>query len=130
MQLRSFLENKHLLLVLDNLEHVVDSAPMLDDLLRRCPWLSMLVTSRQPLRVRGERRIPVHPLPCPRHRRDRRAPPTMPSPIRPSRLFRRPCTDRAASFAVTDSNAAAVAELCRRLDGLPLAIELVAARVS
>ena len=130
LQLHAFLETKHLLLVLDNLEHLVDSAAMLDDLLRRCPWLSMLVTSRQPLRVRGERQMPVLPL-------------SLPVAIQPtarltaSDALRYPAValfaERAQAvqpdFAVTDDNAAAVAELCRRLDGLPLAIELVAARV-
>ena len=51
VQVRAYLEKKHLLLVLDNFEHVVDAAPLVDDLLRRCPWLYVLATSRQPLRV-------------------------------------------------------------------------------
>ena len=130
VQLRCFLENKHLLLVLDNLEHVVDSAPMLDDLLRRCPWLSMLVTSRQPLRVRGERQIPVHPLHLPAAIDATVALSAADALNYPAvELFADRAQTVLPSFAVTDSNAAAVAELCRRLDGLPLAIELVAARV-
>ncbi|MCB0002938.1 MAG: XRE family transcriptional regulator, partial [Anaerolineae bacterium] len=59
LQLRAYLEEKHLLLVLDNFEQIVAAAPLVDDLLRRCPWLYVLVTSRQPLRVRGERQINV-----------------------------------------------------------------------
>ncbi|MGB3219729.1 MAG: AAA family ATPase, partial [Anaerolineae bacterium] len=61
LQLRAYLEEKHLLLVLDNFEQVVEAAPLVDDLLRRCAWLHVLVTSRQPLRVRGERQAPVRP---------------------------------------------------------------------
>ena len=62
---RAYLEEKHLLLVLDNFEHVVEAAPLVDDLLRRCLWLHVLTTSRQPLRVRGERQVPVLPLALP-----------------------------------------------------------------
>ena len=65
LQLRAYLEEKHLLLVLDNFEQIVAAAPLVDDLLRRCPWLHVLVTSRQPLRVRGERQIHVLPLALP-----------------------------------------------------------------
>ena len=65
LQLRAYLEEKHLLLVLDNFEQIVEAAPLVDDLLRRCPWLHVLVTSRQPLRVRGERQMTVLPLALP-----------------------------------------------------------------
>ena len=130
LQLRAWLEEKHLLLVLDNFEHVVEAAPLVDDLLRRCPWLHVLVTSRQPLRVRGERQISVRPLPLPIA-----APKEI--PVTAEEMLRYPAValfaERAEAvqpdFAVDDDNTAAVAELCRRLDGLPLAIELVAARV-
>ena len=130
LQVRAYLEEKHQLLVLDNFEHVIDAAPLVDDLLRRCPWLYVLATSRQPLRVRGERQMPVLPL-------------TLPSELpgggrlTAGDVLRYPAValfaDRAQSvqpgFAITDANATVVAELCRRLDGLPLAIELVAARI-
>ncbi len=116
--------------MLDNFEHVIDAAPLVDDLLRHCPWLHVLTTSRQPLRVRGERQVPVLPLALPAQ-----------SPgaarLMASDSLHYPAValflDRAQAvqpdFAITDSNAAVVAELCRRLDGLPLAIELVAARI-
>ena len=130
LQLRAWLEEKHLLLVLDNFEQVVAAAPLVDDLLRRCPWLHVLVTSRQPLRVRGERQMTVHPLALPV------AQPgggrlTADDALRYAAvaLFAERAEAVQPDFAVVDGNAAAVAELCRRLDGLPLAIELVAARV-
>ncbi len=101
------------LLVLDNLEQVVDVAPDLDVLLGRCPALDILATSRTVLRLRAEREYAVGPLAS--------------SPA--VALF----VDRAQAvrrdFALTDDNAPAIAEICRRLDGLPLAIELAAARV-
>jgi predicted ATPase len=101
------------LLVLDNLEQVVGVAPDLDQLLARCPGLEILATSRTVLRLRAEREYPVGQLDS--------------SPA--VELF----VDRAQAvrhdFALTDRNAAAIAEVCRRLDGLPLAIELAAARV-
>ena len=130
LQLRAYLEEKHLLLVLDNFEQIVAAAPLVDDLLRRCPWLHVLVTSRQPLRVRGERQVTVQPLTLP-------ASAPAGSVTTAEDMLRYPSVelfaDRAEAvlpdFAVDDGNAAAVAELCRRLDGLPLAIELVAARV-
>lgn len=130
LQLRADLEGKHLLLVLDNFEQVVAAAPLVADLLRRSPWLHVLATSRQPLGLRGERRIPVQPL----------ALPAAPSGVAHTlsaaealhysavALFAERAKAAQFDFAVTDGNAAAVAEICRRLDGLPLAIELVAAR--
>ncbi len=130
LQLRAFLEEKHLLLVLDNFEQVVKAAPLVDDLLRRCPWLHVLVTSRQPLRVRGERQMPVLPLALPAtlHGAGQL---TAADALRYSAvaLFAERAEAIQPDFAVDDGNAAAVAELCRRLDGLPLAIELVAARI-
>ena len=130
LQLRAYLEEKHLLLVLDNFEQIVAAAPLVDDLLRRCPWLHVLVTSRQPLRVRGERQVTVQPLALPAS--------ALAGGVATAKdMLRYPAVelfaDRAEAvlpdLAVDDGNAAAVAELCRRLDGLPLAIELVAARV-
>ena len=130
LQLRAYLEEKHLLLVLDNFEQVVEAAPLVDDLLRRCAWLHVLVTSRQPLRVRGERQAPVRPLAVPAELPGA-SQPTASDVLRYSAvaLFAERGEMVQPDFAVTDANAAAVAELCRRLDGLPLAIELVAARV-
>lgn len=129
LQLRAYLEHKHLLLVLDDFDRVVEAVPLIDGLLRRCPWLQILVTSRHPLRMRGERQIPVLPLALP-------AEGPVPAPLTAAEALRSPAialfVDRAQSvqpdFAITDANAATVAEICRRLDGLPLVIELVAAR--
>lgn len=129
-QLCAYLEEKHLLLVLDNFEQILPAASLVDDLLRRCPWLHILVTSRQPLRVRAERQIIVQPLALP-------AALTGANPVAAKdvlqysavALFAERAQAVLCDFVVDDANAAAVAELCRRLDGLPLAIELVAARV-
>jgi predicted ATPase/DNA-binding XRE family transcriptional regulator len=130
IQVRAALEEKHLLLVLDNFEHVVEAAPLVDDLLRRCPWLHVLATSRQPLRMRGERQIPVLPLALPVQSRTA-VKLAAGDALRYAAiaLFEERAQAVQPDFAVTDANAGAVAELCRRLDGLPLAIELVAARV-
>ena len=115
------------LLVLDNFEQVNDAAPQIADLLARAPKISILTTSRSPLRVYGEQEFPVPPLgvPDPKHLPDLEQLSTYESVA----LF----TERAMAvrpdFAVTSANAPAVAEICVRLDGLPLAIELAAARV-
>ncbi|HYS09517.1 MAG TPA: DUF4062 domain-containing protein [Myxococcales bacterium] len=115
------------LLVLDNLEQVVGVAPELDELLARCRGLQILVTSRTALRLRAEREYPVRPLTVPAF--SSRPPIEQLASLPAVQLF----VDRARAvrydFALTDDNALAVAEICRRLDGLPLAIELAAARV-
>jgi predicted ATPase len=114
------------LLVLDNLEQVVGVAPDLDRLLASCAGLAVVVTSRTALRLRSEREYPVGALTVPAfaHRPGMEQLAALPA----VRLF----VDRAQAvrydFALTDDNAMAVAEICRRLDGLPLAIELAAAR--
>jgi len=114
------------LIVLDNCEHLIGAvAAVAEELLGRCPRLRMMATSREPLRVAGEVLCPVPPLGLPEPGGS--AAEAMSSPA--VRLF----TDRAAAmapgFMVTDTNAAAVGEVCQRLDGLPLAIELAAARL-
>jgi DNA-binding XRE family transcriptional regulator/DNA polymerase III delta prime subunit len=130
LQLRAWLEQKHLLLVLDNCEHVLAAAPLVDDLLRRGPWLHVLATSRQPLRVRGERQIAVRPLALPSAQSDAgRLTAADALHYSAVALFAERAQAAQFHFAVTDANAGAVAELCRRLDGLPLAIELAATRV-
>jgi predicted ATPase len=115
------------LLVLDNLEQVVQVAPDLGELLARCPGLAMLATSRTVLGLRAEREYPVPPLPLPAGPGAGSAAEVAASPA--AALF----VDRASvvrpGFALTEGNAAAVAEICRRLEGLPLAIELAAARI-
>jgi predicted ATPase len=111
------------LLILDNLEQIVDAVPNLDELLAHCPGVAILATSRTALGLRAEREFPVPPLPLPTD-----------APL--AELERSPAValfvDRARAvrhdFALTVDNAAAVVEICRRLEGLPLAIELAAAR--
>jgi len=120
------LRERHLLLVLDNCEHLVEAcATLAEDVLRACPRVHVLATSREALSVGGERAWLVPGLALPSGNDDVRAAPESPS----IRLF----VDRAqaalASFRLTAANVPAVAEICRRLDGLPLAIELAAARV-
>jgi len=114
------------LLVLDNLEQVVQVAPDLGELLARCPGLAILATSRTALGLRAEREYPVPPLQLPAGPGAASVAEVAASPA--VALF----VDRARAvrpgFALTDGNAGAVAEICRRLEGLPLAIELAAAR--
>jgi predicted ATPase/DNA-binding SARP family transcriptional activator len=122
------LSRKQLLLVLDNCEHLVEACATLSDaLLRACPSLYLLATSRQPLGLVGEAVWPVPPLSLPDLRR---LPPT--EHLLQSeaiRLFVERARLAQPDFALTSRNAAAVAQICHRLDGLPLAIELAAARV-
>ncbi len=114
------------LLVLDNLEQIVGVAPDLDQLLARSPGLKILATSRTVLRLRAEREYPVGPLTVP----------AFSGPAAIEQLATLPAVqlfvDRAQAvrhdFELTDENALAIVEICRRLDGLPLAIELAAAR--
>ncbi|HKA99084.1 MAG TPA: DUF4062 domain-containing protein [Streptosporangiaceae bacterium] len=115
------------LLLLDNLEQVLEVAGDLDELLARCPGIAILATSRTVLGLRAEREYPVPPLPLPAD--PATVPPEELMTLSPAvALF----VDRARAvrpgFALTQANAAAVVELCRRLEGLPLAIELAAAR--
>jgi predicted ATPase len=114
------------LLTLDNLEQVIRAAPDLGELLARCPGVAMLATSRTVLGLRGEREYPVPPLALPADPGTTSVAEVAASPA--VALF----VDRARAvrpgFALTAGNAAAVAEICRRLEGLPLAIELAAAR--
>src|SRR5262249_22018964 len=104
-----------------NLEQVLGAADDVTKVLGACPHLKILATSREPLRIRGEREVPVPPL---SHRFDH------PEVVTPAmRLFEERAREVRPDFAIDDDNRAAGAELCRRLDALPLAIELAAARV-
>jgi len=115
------------LLVLDNFEQLLAAAPLLVELVESTPALTLLVTSRAVLHVSGEQCIPVKPLPVPDVAR---LPPLDSLARNPAvALFVRQAVARQPSFALTADNAAAIAEICARLDGLPLAIELAAARV-
>jgi non-specific serine/threonine protein kinase len=120
------LRDRTVLLVLDNFERVVAAAPLVGVLLAACPRLTVLTTSREPLRLAAERVVAVPPLALP----DPAHPVEDLVPIDAVRLFVERAEAARADFALTASNAAAVAEICRRLDGLPLAIELAAARVA
>jgi len=121
------LTGKRVLLVLDNLEQVVEAATDIGELLQRASGLSLLATSRSALRVYGEQEYPVPPLPMP----DPREVPADRSIVRYAApaLFVERARRVKPDFEITDENAQAVAEVCWRLDGLPLAIELAAARI-
>ncbi|MCA9877226.1 MAG: tetratricopeptide repeat protein, partial [Thermomicrobiales bacterium] len=126
-QIVSAVGDRPLLLVLDNFEHVQAAAPLLSTLLSRCPRLQLLVTSRSPLRIRGERELPIAPLAVPPEDH-------VPHAVHDLLAFPgiRLFTERAQAvdpgFRLTEENAETVAAICRRLDGLPLALELAAAR--
>ncbi|HWQ14382.1 MAG TPA: tetratricopeptide repeat protein [Roseiflexaceae bacterium] len=125
-RLAAALCNRALLLVLDNCEHVLSAAADIAHLLGRCPRLTVLATSRAPLHVRGEQVFPLAPLALPSMAYPLSARGVARSPA--VRLFVERAQAAAPHFALTNENAAAVAGICARLDGLPLAIELVAAR--
>ena len=112
------------LIVLDNCEHLVDAcAALVDVLVRQCPELRVLATSREPLAVQGERSwlVPAMSLPSADTLEGLEG-------SEAARLFVERARDVAPVFELTEANAAAVAEICRRLDGIPLALELAAAR--
>jgi predicted ATPase/transcriptional regulator with XRE-family HTH domain len=111
------------LLVLDNVEHVLEVAPELAELLSRCPGLTLLATSQAPLRLRGERRHLLAPLTLP----DPGSPPAEVLRSSAVMLFMERASEVAPSLVLDDTSATVVAAICTRLDGLPLALELVAA---
>jgi predicted ATPase/DNA-binding CsgD family transcriptional regulator len=126
---------KRRLLVLDNFEHLLEAAPPLAEILVRCPFVKMLVTSRTLLRISGERRFSVTPLtlpgPLPRWGAVSRPPSIADVAASEAvRLYVARAQTVDSSFALTEENAPVVAAICRRLDGLPLAIELAAARAN
>jgi predicted ATPase len=121
------LREKALLLVLDNVEHVVVAAPLIGNLLAACPQLKGLATSRTPLRIYGEHEYAISPLALPS---SSRLPPTSTLlDYDAIRLFVERAQWVQSDFALSSENADAVVAICRRLDGLPLAIELAAARI-
>jgi predicted ATPase/transcriptional regulator with XRE-family HTH domain len=124
--LRQYLREKRFLLVLDNFEHVSEAAPEVVELLGSCPNLSVLVTSRAPLRVRGEQEYSVSSLAVPDPTRMPEAEEVAQTPA--AELFVERATAASPTFELTQKNAAAVAAICWRLDGLPLALELAAAQ--
>ena len=127
--LKRALRERPLLLVLDNFEQVTEAAGSVAELLEACPSLNVLVTSREALHIRGEHLFPVPPLSLPTaadatdsaHGIGR---------FEAIQLFVERARAVRPEFRLTDDNAAAVAEICRRLDGLPLAIELATARIN
>jgi predicted ATPase len=124
--LTSYLDPRRLLLALDNFEQVAGAAPLLAELLAAAPGLKMLVTSRSMLRLSGEFEFPVPPLPVPPAGAAKDA--ELAGQYASVRLFTERAQAVAPGFRLTSQNTATVAEICRRLDGLPLAIELAAAR--
>ena len=115
------LREKRMLLVLDNLEHLPGAGAEITDLADNCPRLTILITSRRPLKVPGELLMPVTPLPLPSTSEDPRTNSAV-------ELFCDRATRVSGAVAFHDTALAAVAEICRRVDGLPLAIELAAAK--
>jgi predicted ATPase/DNA-binding CsgD family transcriptional regulator len=124
---KAALRHRNMLLVLDNFEQVVEAAPPVAELLAACPNLKVVVTSRSVLRVRGEHEFVVPPLAIP----DLAPLPTMTTlaECEAVALFLQRARDSMPDFHLTAANARAVAEICVRLDGLPLAIELAASRL-
>jgi predicted ATPase/DNA-binding SARP family transcriptional activator len=124
---KTFLRDTEVLMVLDNFEHVIQAASALAEILSSCPGLKVLVTSRELLRLTLEHDFPVQPLSLPdlAHL----PPPHKLADYASICLFSTRAAAVKPGFALTPDNAAAVAEICSRLDGLPLAIELAAARV-
>lgn len=125
--LKEYLAGRRMLLILDNLEQIIAAAPFVAQLLAAAPKVKLLVTSRIPLQIRGEREYPLPILPVP---------PQTPAPspdqllaYESVRLFVRQAQAARPTFELTPDNAAAVAGICRRLDGLPLALEIAAARI-
>jgi predicted ATPase/DNA-binding CsgD family transcriptional regulator len=125
--LKAYLYERHCLLVLDNFEQVIGAAPQLPELLRACPDVKLLVTSREVLHLRAEHQFSVPPLALPdrKHLADLEALTSAAA----MELFLQRAQAIDSAFQVTMDNAATIAEICIRLDGLPLAIELAAARI-
>jgi predicted ATPase/DNA-binding XRE family transcriptional regulator len=125
--LEQHLQGMQMLLLIDNFEHLMGAAPLVADLLGACPGLTVLVTSRAPLRLGGEHQFPVPPLPLP----EGACPVSAGASERSAavELFRQRAQAVSPDFELADADAATVTRICRRLDGLPLAIELAAARI-
>jgi len=122
--LKESMQNRRMLLVLDNFEQIISAAPILTELLSACTQLKLLVTSREPLCLRGEQTFQLSPLPLPDNSslQDLTEYPSV-------ALFLQRAQAAKLDFQLTEQNKTAVVELCKQLDGLPLAIELAAARI-
>ncbi|HEY0071834.1 MAG TPA: tetratricopeptide repeat protein [Chloroflexia bacterium] len=125
--IKAYLRDRQILLILDNFEQIVDAAPVVAEIMTGAAGLKVLVTSREILHLRGEHEFPVPPLSLPD---TKHLPPVERlTQYEAVRLFIDRATALRPDFEVTDDNAPAVAEICSSLDGLPLAIELAAARI-
>jgi predicted ATPase/DNA-binding SARP family transcriptional activator len=120
-----FLGPKRGILVLDNFEHLLGAAPLVSDLLASCSGLRVLATSREALQLQAEHRYAVAPLPVPEG-----GAPEAVAQSAAGALFMERVQSRDRAFELTAANAGAIANVCRRLDGLPLAVELAAARMA
>jgi predicted ATPase/DNA-binding CsgD family transcriptional regulator len=125
--LKAALQDQCVLLVLDNFEHLLAAAPLVSDLLAALPCLTMLVTSREFLRLYGEQEFPVPPLQLPDLTTEVSAEKL--SSFEAIELFTQRARAAQPTFTLSDDNAASIATICIQLDGLPLAIELAAARI-
>jgi predicted ATPase/class 3 adenylate cyclase/DNA-binding CsgD family transcriptional regulator len=123
----AYLRDKSLLIVLDNFEQVMPASTVVRDLLGACVGIKILVTTREPLRIRDEHEVPVPPLSLPNAGVVVSA--DTAAQYGALDLFRERATAMRPDFAITEENVQSLAEICARLDGLPLAIELAAARI-
>ncbi|MEZ4529999.1 MAG: helix-turn-helix domain-containing protein [Thermomicrobiales bacterium] len=124
-RLTALLASRELLLVLDNMEHVLDAAPFVAELNVACPQLTILATSRVRLRLSAERIVPLAPLPL----AEQNAPLSQARDSDANKLFVERARLSNPEVDFSEQNAAAISEICRRLDGIPLAIELAASRM-
>ena len=127
-QLEVALRDQAVLLLLDNFEHVIDAGPEIAQLLAACPHIKVLVTSRSVLHLSGEYDVAVAPLPLPVETAPFTLALTSASPA--VQLFVQRAQAAVSSFSLSESNASTVIAVCRRVDGLPLAIEMAAARTA
>jgi len=125
--IKDYLRDKNILLVLDNFEQLISAAPIVAELLASAPRLKIITSSRIALQIQGEREYPVPPLDLPQHMEELTVEELTANES--AHLFVERARAANPSFALNKDNASAVAEICRRLDGLPLALELAAARV-
>lgn len=128
-ELVSQIRSRKLLLVLDNFEHVLAAAPLVVNLLKSVPNLKVLITSREPLRIYGEHRFEVRPLAYPPTGHGDASPDTL-REFPAVELFEQRAMAIAPAFRLSEGNAHDVVQICRMLDGLPLAIEMAASQVS